>query len=123
MNQSEHNIQNTILLAASELGYTLWRNNVGTGWAGSGTTRRSDGAVIVHNARPLNAGLCKGSSDLIGLKPVVITADMIGTTLAQFVALEVKAQHGRVSTHQQMFIDFVRKSGGIARVIRSVEEM
>ncbi|MBB1074492.1 VRR-NUC domain-containing protein [Rhodoferax sp. 4810] len=122
MSQSEHEIQNLILLSARELGYTLWRNNTGVGWQGNKTSRRQDGAMIVQNARPLHAGLCKGSSDLIGLRSRVITPDDVGECIAQFVALEVKAAGGRLSHEQVMFLDFIKNAGGIARVVRSVED-
>jgi hypothetical protein len=39
-------------------------------------------------------GLCKGSSDLIGLRSLEITPELVGLRLAQFVALEVKAAQG-----------------------------
>ena len=64
---SERAIQNEVLLALADLGITGWRNNVGTGWAGK-ASKRDDGSVLVRDARPLHAGLCKGSSDLIGLR-------------------------------------------------------
>jgi hypothetical protein len=67
--------------------------------------------------------LCKGSSDLIGLKPLIITAADVGRTVAQFAALEVKTVHGRTSPHQQNFLDFVTNAGGIARVVRSADEV
>lgn len=119
--KSEHAIQNTVLLAAKELGYTLWRNNTGTGWVGK-AIRQKDGSVLVRDARPLHAGLCKGSSDLIGLHRRTITQDDVGKTIAQFVALEIKTPTGRLTTEQQWFLEFIQQAGGIARVVRSVED-
>lgn len=119
---SERKIQSEILLALADHGLTCWRNNVGTGWAGK-ALKRADGSVLVQDARPLHAGLCKGSSDLIGLRPLVITEAMVGQTLAQFVALEVK-QPGRSPTpDQRHFIEFVSEHGGLARVVRGVEDL
>jgi hypothetical protein len=119
---SERAIQNEVLLAASEAGYTLFRNNVGTGWAGE-VQRLKDGSILIRNPRPLHAGLCKGSSDLIGLRPLVITAEDVGSTIAQFAAVEIKTANGRTSPHQRNFLEFVTNAGGIARVVRSAEEV
>lgn len=119
---SESRIQAEIRLAASAAGLTLWRNNVGTGWAGE-VSRLPDGSVLIRNPRPIQAGLCKGSSDLIGLRPILITANHVGTTLAQFVGLEVKAARGRVTAQQQTFLDFVVRCGGLAAVVRAADEL
>lgn len=119
---SERKIQTEILLAASGAGLTLWRQNVGTGWAGK-AQRLDDGSVLIRDARPLHAGLCRGSSDLIGIRKVTITAEMVGQSVAQFVALEVK-QPGKYPTPEQRnFIEFVSSHGGLARVVRCVEDL
>lgn len=120
--RSERDIQNTILIAASKAGYTLWRNNVGTGWVGE-HQRLRDGSVLVRSPRVLHAGLCKGSSDLIGIRPVVITEEMLGRTIAQFAAIEVKSNRGRARPEQDRFIAFVRSVGGYAVIARSAEDL
>lgn len=122
MSTRERDIQNAIRLAASAAGMTTWRNNVGTGWAGE-VTHLADGSVLIHNPRPLHAGLCKGSSDLIGIRPVVVTAEMLGQTLAQFAAVEVKSSRGRVTEVQDRFLQFVRSAGGYAVIARSAEDL
>jgi ribosomal protein S19 len=99
----------------------LFRNNVGTGWVGK-TIHHHNGRVILENARPLDAGLCKGSSDLIGWTTVEITPEMVGKKVAVFTALEVKAAKGNPTDEQLCFIENVKKAGGIAEVVRSKEE-
>lgn len=84
--------------------------------------RVKPGDVILENARPLTAGLCKGSSDFIGWHSVEITPDMVGRKIAVFAGLEVKTEKGRATKEQQTFIDAVKISGGIAGVVRSAEE-
>ena len=119
---SERAIQNAILIAAGAHGLTLWRNNTGQAWAGA-VTKLRDGSIQITNPRPLHAGLCKGSADLIGLRRIVITADMVGQTIAQFVAIEVK-QPGRAPTpEQRRFLDFVRERGGCALVASAPEDL
>jgi hypothetical protein len=122
---SEHQIQQRILLACGSGPVRLWRNNVGTGWAGQATkvtqgnlnaiahTLRP-GDVVIRNGRPLHAGLCVGSSDLIGYRQV--------DGVAQFVALEVKTPTGRVTTEQTRFLDHIKTAGGCAAVVRSVAD-
>lgn len=87
----------------------LWRNN--------------SGLLYDAQGRPVRFGVGeRGGSDLIGLKRVVITPEMIGKTLAVFAAVEVKTETGRVRPEQAHFIDFVSSFGGIAGVVRSPEE-
>jgi hypothetical protein len=77
----------------------------------------------------VRAGLCVGSSDLIGLLRVemVQPAHQDATwgrtvTIGRFVALEVKTRTGRVSPEQARFLELVRKMGGFACVVRSADE-
>ena len=114
---SERAIQNEILLAASAGGYTLFRNNVGQGWQGD-ATRLADGSILIRNPRQLHAGLCTGSSDLIGWRPILIGPEHLGSTIAQFVGVEVKAPKGRESKPQATFRRVVTEAGGLALVAR-----
>ena len=93
---SEAQIQHDIRLALAKTpGLVLWRNHVGA-------------AMI--DGRKQSFGLCPGSADLIGC--------WRGT----FVALEVKTPSGRVSPAQARFLSLVRSLGGIAAIVRSVDE-
>lgn len=104
----------------------LFRNNVGTGWAGQamritaanrftiGQTLQP-GDVVIRQGRPLHAGLCVGSSDLVGWRTTE-------SGIAQFVAVEVKSQRGRPSPEQERFLDAARSAGACAGIARSVGE-
>lgn len=119
---SERRIQSEILLALAEHGLSGWRQNVGTGWAGE-VQKLKDGSVLIRNPRPLKAGLCRGSSDIIGLRPVVVTPEMVGQTLAQFAAIEVKQPGSYPTKDQRHFLEFVQSKGGLAVVARSVADL
>lgn len=67
-------------------------------------------------------GLCEGSSDLIGWRTRIITAEDVGKPIAQFVAIEVKSKTGRATKDQNSFIYTVQKAGGIAGIARSVQD-
>lgn len=112
----ESSVSKLIQLALGSIrGLTLFRNNVGMGWTGK-MTKVGD-KVVLENARPLHAGLFKGSSDLIGWKTVVVTPAMLGKKVAIFTAIEVKRnKKGTASPEQVHFIETVRESGGIAGV-------
>ena len=105
---SEQRIQQEIRLALGSGPVRLWRNNTGT--------------LPDRQGRPVRFGLCKGSSDLIGLRSVTIGPEHVGQTLAVFAAVEVKAQTGRTTPDQRAFIDAVAGMGGLAGVARSVED-
>lgn len=118
---TERNIQQDIRLALSRAGSRMFRNNVGTGWTGR-VVRNTNGSITIYDPRPLDAGLCKGSSDLIGWTPVTVTADMVGKRIAVFTAIEVKTLKGKTSPEQTNFIDRVKIEGGIAGVARSAND-
>ncbi len=116
---TEAAILRAVQLAAGGLpGIRLFRNQVGTGAAGQVIGHPEPGVLLVRG-RPVTMGLCPGSPDLVGWRSVIVSADMVGQTLAQFLALEVKTTTGRLSEQQRNFLDAVRKSGGLAAVVRS----
>ena len=104
---NEHEIQQRIRLACGHGPVRLWRNN--------------SGALVDQQGRLVRFGLCKGSSDLIGLRTLEITPDLVGQRLAQFVALEIKTARGVVSPEQRAFLALVEQLGGLAAICRSVE--
>lgn len=105
---SEQRIQQEIRIACSTGDTRLFRNNTGT--------------LRDQHGRPVTFGLCKGSADLIGWKRVTVTPDMVGSTVAVFLSIEVKTPSGRLRPEQQQWLDAVQAAGGIAGVARSVED-
>lgn len=80
----------------------LWRNN-------TGQLRDERGQVVTF-------GLCKGSSDLIGI------VRMRDLNLGRFFALEVKRPGKNPTPDQLAFIDTVHAMGGAGGWVTSVEE-
>lgn len=118
---SEREITNPLLVQASLLGARLWRQNTGRGWVGR-LISNAKGRVALADARPFHAGLCKGSSDVIGITPVTITADMVGQRVGLFTAFEIKTATVRLSPEQRAFLQMVADLGGIAAEVRSVDD-
>lgn len=78
--------------------------------------------MVAKKMKPLSAGLsAPGSSDLIGLKRVTITPEMVGKTVAVFTAIEVKAGSS-VRPDQVAFLGKVLRYGGIAGVAYCVDD-
>lgn len=114
MSRSETAVQQAVRLKSSKQGRRMWRNNVG--------------AVTDEHGRHIRFGLCNESaainktlksSDLIGITPVTITADMVGQTIGVFTAFEVKKESWKYSgtereEAQLNYINLVRTLGGIA---------
>ena len=82
---SESHVQSLIKIEASRKGARLFRNNVGA-------TVMPDGSFIRYGLANESAAINRviKSSDLIGIKPVLITIDMVGLTIGQFISREVK---------------------------------
>ncbi len=111
---SEAAAQNEVRLAASREGARLWRNNVGV--------LKDDRGV------PVRFGLCNESpainaqiksSDLIGIKPVVIMPEHVGQTFGRFWSVEVKHGGWKFTgtdreKAQLRWIETVQALGGLA---------
>lgn len=120
---SEQDVQAALRLAASKRGDVLWRNN-------SGVLRDERGV-------PVRFGLCNDSkavndivksSDLIGIKRVLVTPDMVGTVVGVFWAVECKREGWRYTgtpreIAQLRFIEIVREAGGDAAFATCVGEL
>lgn len=112
----EKNLLNKLMLTAPD-NEILFRNNVGTGWVGE-VVKKGQDFIVLRDPRVLHAGLCVGSSDLIGWRSVEITPEMVGKKVAVFVAIEAKTGKVRVTPDQENFIARVKDAGGIGEIIR-----
>ena len=112
-----------LLAHGARPGVRLFNNPVGEGWIGKAAAGSRPGSITLISPRRVVFGLAPGSSDLIGLRSVVITPEMVGKTIAQFVAPEVKTGSGRLEEAQPAFIRTVQQHGGLAGIVRSVEDM
>lgn len=110
---SEKDIVADIRLGCSRGSVRLFQNVVGLAYL-----KRKDGTYQKYKI-----GLGVGTSDLIGLVSRVVTPDMVGKTIAQFLAVEVKTPKGRLSPEQKNFIEMVKGLGGAAFVARSQDEV
>lgn len=76
----------------------MWRNNTGM--------------LRDERGTPVRYGLAIGSSDLVGI---------LGPS-GRWFALEVKTETGRLTVEQIRWIELVRRMGGFAACVRSVDE-
>lgn len=108
----EKELVNTIRTEVSRGNVRLFQNVVGMVYVKRG-----------NRYEPMRVGLGVGTSDLIGLVSVTVTPDMVGKKLAQFLAVEVKTETGKLRPEQANFIEQVKQLGGKAFVARSVQEV
>src|SRR5581483_1852290 len=103
-NQSEHQIQTSIIDLLRYENYYVWRNNTGAQkfQNANGPTR------WVRFGQP-------GFSDIFAIQPKT----------GRFVALEVKTPttKNRATHEQQQFIQRVQEQGGIAAIVCSTQEV
>ena len=110
MSQAETKIQQDIRLAVGQVkNLRLFRNETGM-------------LPDPRTGKWVQFGLCKGSSDLIGFKEIVIDESHLGQKLAVFISLEVKTKRGKLSDMQHNWLQVVKNAGGITGVARNVAE-
>lgn len=102
---SEYDLYSDLMIEATRLGHRLFRNNVGRARYKSA---RGDISTV-----PYGVG-GKGGSDLVGWT--------VSNGLAIFTAIEVKGKGGIATDEQKAFINAVLAGGGIAGVVRSVDD-
>lgn len=108
----EAHIMDACRLEASRQGGRLWRNNSGAGMLENGSFVRWG---LGNESTGINKVM--KSADLIGVKPVLITPEMIGSTVGVFWSVECK--HSGWSTKQVdpaqlAWAVLIKKLGGIA---------
>jgi hypothetical protein len=111
----ESEVQNLVRLEASRAGCRLWRNNVGAVVSEDGRSIRYG---LLNESKRMNARI--KSSDLIGIRPVLIKEKHIGYTIGQFMAREVKRPGWKFTgtdreEAQLKFIKLVIALGGDAK--------
>lgn len=110
----EANVQAETRVAAGRAGWMLWRNNVGAVEISPGRWLRYG---LANDSKQMNERV--KSSDLIGLRPVVIQPEHVGRLFGLFVARECKRPgwsfRGTAHEHaQQRFLNLVTSLGGDA---------
>ncbi len=111
--KSEAAVLAEIRLKASAAGWRLFRNN-------SGAAVLKDGSFVRWGLANDTPHSQHASADLIGIRPVVITQDMVGTVIGQFVSVEAKCSewkprpNDKHEQRQRNWRDLVRSLGGYA---------
>ncbi len=113
--RSEADVQNRVRLEMTKAGGRFFRNNVGAYCPESGGMVRYG---LANDTAAMNKKL--KSSDLIGIRPIVVTEAHVGRTIGQFVAREVKREDWKYSgdaheAAQLAFINLINSYGGDAR--------
>lgn len=112
---AEIDVLGAVRLAASQAGWTMFRNNVGACYDQDGRFIRYG---LANDSAKLNESL--KSSDLVGIRPVVINSLHLGRTIGQFVALECKRSDWKFKgtkreEAQNRFLALIASYGGYAR--------
>lgn len=111
---SEAAVQNNLRLEGARKGVRLFRNNVGA-------YEDEDGRFVRYglaNESPQVNKVIK-SGDLIGIRPLVVTSQMVGFTVGQFVSREAKPGTWRYSNTEReqaqlRWIQLINSLGGDA---------
>lgn len=112
---SERVVSKKVRLEAAHKGCILWRNNVGALKDDTGAPVRYG---LANDSPQMNKKV--KSSDLIGIRPVLITQAHVGHVIGQFLARETKAADWRykATSHevaQHKYLEIVIAHGGDAQ--------
>ena len=114
--QSEAPVVKRVMMKASQLGLRLLRNN-------RGMFRTMDGK------RTVRAGLeADGASDLIGVRTITVTPEMVGKKIGVLMVVEVKKPSWTKPTtetekEQENFINQMVQRGAIGFFINNAEDL
>lgn len=113
-NGPEAEVQKAVRLEAAEKGHILWRNNVGLSFDESGNPIRFG---LANDSAKMNKHV--KSADLVGIRRVLVTPDMVGKYVGIFLAREVKRSGWKFTGSerekaQANFLTLVYNMGGDA---------
>lgn len=117
----ESKIKRDLIIELSRGATRLFNNPVGIAWSGKIAHRTSTELTLLH-PRAIHFGLADGSADLIGWRTITISPDMVGGQVAVFTSVEAKTPTGRVDPKQKQWRDAVHAAGGLAAIVRSVDD-
>jgi hypothetical protein len=123
----EQKASQNVRLQASRWGAKLFRNN-------SGVLKNPSGIPVRFGLGNESEKLNKKfkSSDYIGFMPIKITQEMVGKTVAVFMAPEVKAEGFKEQKEyfsdsreyaQKKFIDLIKKHGGLSGFVTNAKDV
>jgi len=132
--KTEAYVQSSVRLEASYLGdMYLWRNNVGAGamvrikdlcdTCAEKVDRRVIRWGLANDSKKLNERM--KSADLVGLRKVLITPDMVGSFIGQFYSRECKREDWVYSgtpeeLAQVAWATTINSLGGNAKIVKAV---
>lgn len=114
--RSEMELQQKLRLEASQKGCRLWRNNVGAAYTDGGFVRYG----LANDSAQVNKAI--KSADLIGIRPIVVAKEHLGTTIGQFMSVEVKNGNWRYrnTEHEKAqlkWAELIITLGGYAKIV------
>lgn len=121
---AESNVQSEARLRASQMGWRLFRNNVGVLMDDTGRPVRYG---LANDSKAMNSEYKSG--DLVGVRPVLILPEHVGRTLGVFVSVECKHPDWRPTPGdkryqaQKRWADMITSLGGYARIITDAGQL
>lgn len=119
----ESEVQQLVQMEAMKYDCTLFRNN-------SGACVDATGRLIRYGLGHTSPKQQFLSSDLIGIRKVLITPEMVGQVIGVFTAIEVKKEDWKFTktfdSHeikQNNFLQFVESKGGRSGFANSVDSL
>lgn len=124
MAHEETNILNKWLLKNNRWG-TFFRVQVGRFFAGYPVKEWTENGIkyiTLKKAYPVQMGVT-GQADYQGFHSMVIEPRHVGMKIAVYCVIEGKSKNGIVSDEQGKFLAAMKKSGAIAMVVRSPDDV
>lgn len=116
---SENDTSQEMLMNVRQFGVVLMRNN-------NGACMDQTGRLVRYGLGNTSPNQEFTSSDYVGIRPTLITQEMVGQTLGVFVAVEMKKRDWnplkKLDAHeekQNKFLQWVRANGGIAEFVHN----
>lgn len=117
---TETDVQNAVRIATSQLGWRLFRNNVGV--LPNPDTGRPVRFGLANDSKAMNKQYASG--DICGILPCVIAPAMVGRTVGIFASIECKSSEwvftgSERDLAQLRWLELIRSLGGYADIVNT----